>query len=108
MHINLTFQAFRKPETSLIAVETQDETEEVDTTTEIIIHHSNDREPLPLALHHTPLSVTLGIIKALPPPGSAQAVAASVAGYAAGGSGSDNSGSSAEKSKVIFESLDLG
>ena len=26
-------------------------------------HHSDDREPLPLALHHTPLAVTLGLFK---------------------------------------------
>lgn len=31
--------------------------------TSIIIHSSDEREPLPLALHHTPLSVTIGIFK---------------------------------------------
>jgi exosome complex RNA-binding protein Rrp42 (RNase PH superfamily) len=28
----------------------------------ILVHSSHDREPLPLALHHTPLSVTIGIL----------------------------------------------
>lgn len=31
--------------------------------TSIIIHNSDEREPLPLALHHTPLSITIGIFK---------------------------------------------
>ena len=29
----------------------------------ILVHHSNNREPLPLALHHTPITVTLGVVK---------------------------------------------
>ncbi|KAJ1431957.1 ribosomal protein S5 domain 2-type protein [Ochromonadaceae sp. CCMP2298] len=28
----------------------------------IVVHSSHDREPLPLALHHTPLSITMGIL----------------------------------------------
>jgi exosome complex RNA-binding protein Rrp42 (RNase PH superfamily) len=33
---------------------------------ELIVHHSNEREPLPLALHHTPVSITLGLLKQVP------------------------------------------
>lgn len=55
-------RAFRKPETSVV-------NEDGDSSAggcRIIIHHSDDREPLPLALHHTPLSVSLGIFKVGP------------------------------------------
>jgi len=31
--------------------------------TSLTIHSSDEREPLPLALHHTPLSITLGVFK---------------------------------------------
>jgi exosome complex component RRP45 len=41
----------------------------------ILVHHSNSREPLPLSLHHTPITVTLGILK-----GSAAAPAPATTG----------------------------
>lgn len=70
-------RAFRKPDVSIIPTINLLHTEEnlklsIDknssskkqiSNNNILIHHSNDREPLPLALHHTPLAVTFGIIK---------------------------------------------
>lgn len=29
----------------------------------ILVHHSDSREPLPLSLHHSPITVTLGILR---------------------------------------------
>eukprot|EP01034_Spumella_vulgaris_P024326 gene24326-30649_t len=55
-------RAFRKPETSVVSSEPSGiEGESIESG--IIVHHSDDREPLPLALHHTPLSVSLGVFK---------------------------------------------
>lgn len=55
-------RAFRKPETSVVSAEPSGiEGESIESG--IIVHHSDDREPLPLALHHTPLSVSLGVFK---------------------------------------------
>jgi exosome complex component RRP45 len=55
-------RAFRKPETSVVSAEPSEiEGESIESG--IIVHHSDDREPLPLALHHTPLSVSLGVFK---------------------------------------------
>ena len=34
--------------------------------TQVKLHSSDEREPLPLALHHTPLSVTLGVLSGVP------------------------------------------
>jgi hypothetical protein len=31
------------------------------SSTQVKLHSSDEREPLPLALHHTPLSVTFGV-----------------------------------------------
>eukprot|EP01038_Epipyxis_sp_PR26KG_P006798 gene6798-9312_t len=56
-------RAFRKPEVSVISV-TGDDVRQINKNIgEIIIHHSNDREPLPLALQHSPLCVTVGVIQ---------------------------------------------
>jgi exosome complex RNA-binding protein Rrp42 (RNase PH superfamily) len=52
----------------------------------ILVHHSNSREPLPLSLHHTPITVTLGILKgyaAPPAPASASTAAVPVSESAA-------------------------
>lgn len=66
-------RSFRKPETSVVTA--VDPSDGVDASisrgpsfafvpsSTIVAHHSHDREPLPLALHHTPLSVTLGVFK---------------------------------------------
>jgi hypothetical protein len=78
-------RGFRKPDISVIQTELVDEIErEVESTTtntnrggrnkgdrggggkvktqsSIVIHHSDDREPLPLALFHTPLSISMAI-----------------------------------------------
>ncbi len=63
-------RAFRKPETSVVSnvVEAGESMGDAlgsssSSGNGIIIHHSDEREPLPLALHHTPLSVTLGVFK---------------------------------------------
>lgn len=49
-------RGFRKPE---ISVKFGDV---ADSKSEVIIHSPDDREPLPLALHHTPLLVTFGVM----------------------------------------------
>lgn len=59
-------RAFRKPETSVVSGDAAAEAggEDIEgAQSGIIIHHSDEREPMPLALHHTPLSVTLGVFK---------------------------------------------
>jgi exosome complex component RRP45 len=48
-------QAFRKPEVSVVFGD--------DILNDIIVHSSDEREPLPLALHHIPLCITLGLFK---------------------------------------------
>lgn len=56
-------RAFRKPEVNVV------ETEVIGKNTlnsKIKIFSSEDREPLPLSLQHTPLSVTLGLFKRTP------------------------------------------
>jgi len=54
-------RAFRKPEVSVVGKGSS-------TAGQLVIHSSDEREPLPLALHHTPLAVTIGIFKAVPQP----------------------------------------
>lgn len=71
-------KAFRKPDVSIIPTAYLDEevgaapkgfnitpsaTSAAKANVNILVHHSNNREPLPLALHHTPITVTLGIFK---------------------------------------------
>lgn len=61
-------KAFRKPETSVFTNEAilemqRGEGDTVGLESGVIVHHSDEREPLPLALHHVPLSVTLGVFK---------------------------------------------
>lgn len=51
-------KAFRRPDISIISVPVGD-----GLTSKIIMHHSDDREPLPLALQHTPLALTLGVFR---------------------------------------------
>eukprot|EP01031_Cornospumella_fuschlensis_P031560 gene31560-38145_t len=51
-------KAFRRPDISVVHVPVGAE-----LTSKLVIHHSDDREPLPLALQHTPLCATLGIFK---------------------------------------------
>lgn len=53
-------RAFRKPEISVLQTEITDSGSSQST---IQIHHSDDRDPLPLSLFHTPLSITLGVFK---------------------------------------------
>jgi exosome complex component RRP45 len=52
-------RAFRKPEISIAGKSSS-------SSGQIVIHSSDEREPLPLALHHTPLTVTIGIFKGIP------------------------------------------
>ena len=75
-------KAFRKPDVSVIPVALIDDENvtqtargfNLDTVTgtakanvSVLVHHSNNREPLPLALHHTPITVSLGILKGFVP-----------------------------------------
>lgn len=53
-------KAFRKPEISVLQTEIVDGAK---TQSTIQIHHSDDREPMPLSLFHTPLSLTIGVFK---------------------------------------------
>ncbi len=52
-------KAFRKPDISVLITSVTSK----DSVSKLVVHHSDEREPLPLALQHTPLSVTLGILK---------------------------------------------
>ena len=54
-------RAFRKCEVTLNSQGFNSKTNLPITT--LTIHSSDEREPLPLALHHTPLSITLGVFK---------------------------------------------
>jgi exosome complex component RRP45 len=53
-------RAFRRPDISVVSVPVGTG---LQLSSKIVLHHSDDREPLPLALQHTPLSLTLGIFK---------------------------------------------
>lgn len=50
-------RGFRKPEVTISSISSSG------VVDSLIIHSAFEREPLPLALYHTPLSVTLGICK---------------------------------------------
>ena len=49
-------RAFRKPEISIVGKSSS-------ASGQVVIHSSDEREPLPLALHHTPLAISIGIFK---------------------------------------------
>lgn len=51
-------RAFRKPEISIVGKSSS-------LSGQVIIHSADEREPLPLALHHTPLAVSVGIFKGI-------------------------------------------
>jgi exosome complex component RRP45 len=53
-------KGFRKPEISIITTELVSQNQ---SKTKLHIHHSDERDPLPLALHHTPLSLSVGIAR---------------------------------------------
>ncbi len=54
-------KGFRKPEISFSSTDltTNNKAEKH----KLVIHHSDERDPLPLALHHTPLTLTIGVLK---------------------------------------------
>lgn len=70
-------KAFRKPDVSVVPTAYDEPSEGVVSkgfnlpptagtarpNVNILVHHSDKREPLPLSLHHTPITVTLGILK---------------------------------------------
>jgi len=56
-------RAFRKPE---VALSVGDGDILSNSIKEMKIYNADEREPLPLALHHTPLCVTLAIFKGIP------------------------------------------
>lgn len=56
-------RAFRKPEVSLSVLSSESTSHAI---TEMKMFTADEREPLPLALHHTPLCVTLAIFKNIP------------------------------------------
>jgi tRNA(Ile2) C34 agmatinyltransferase TiaS len=66
-------RAFRKPEVSVFRQDLLDlqnsstvssvhEAGTGSTFTVVKLHNTDEREPLPLALHHTPLSITYGVL----------------------------------------------
>ena len=60
-------RAFRKPEASIILEEKESSVlpeEQVFTTRSVKLYTEDEREPLPLALHHTPLTVSIGLFQA--------------------------------------------
>lgn len=57
-------KAFRKPEISIV----NNEFQKGQSSSRLVVHHSDEREPLPLSLQHTPLSITLGIFKKINSP----------------------------------------
>lgn len=55
-------RAFRKPEVSITLNEDiQSNTQQSFTTRNLKLYTGDEREPLPLALHHTPLTVSIGL-----------------------------------------------
>lgn len=90
-------KAFRKPDVSIIPVAYLDDDATTASTkgfnitpsatsaskanVNILVHHSNNREPLPLALHHTPITVTLGIFKGQSQSTSGDSVAKEEVGF---------------------------
>lgn len=52
-------KGFRKPEVSVVSTEFDDNNK---SKSKLYIHHSDEREPLPLALQHVPLQISLGIL----------------------------------------------
>ena len=52
-------KGFRKPEISVTTTEIMQK----ESRSKLIVHHSDERDSLPLALHHTPLTLSLGIFK---------------------------------------------
>jgi exosome complex RNA-binding protein Rrp42 (RNase PH superfamily) len=68
-------RAFRKPEVSIsLNEDVQSDTQQSYTTRSLKIYTADEREPLPLALHHTPLSVSIGLFctRDTPPESSAK------------------------------------
>jgi exosome complex component RRP45 len=58
-------RAFRKPEVSVFRQDLLDSSSSAAvgaTFTVVKLHNTDEREPLPLALHHTPLSITYGVL----------------------------------------------
>ncbi len=65
-------RAFRKPEVTVTSVVDLGAATGVPAATsarlQVQIHRPEDREPLPLAFHHTPLTVTFGVLVDTTPP----------------------------------------
>eukprot|EP01036_Dinobryon_divergens_P026026 gene26026-34628_t len=65
-------KGYRKPETSAISSNPSSSTTSSiskgrnSSATKIVVHSSNEREPLPLAFQHTPLTVSIGLFKYAP------------------------------------------
>lgn len=54
-------RAFRKPDVSIESIGVEEFSGK--NKTKLHIYNASEREPLPLALHHTPLSATIGLFK---------------------------------------------
>lgn len=55
-------RAFRKPEVSIsLNEDIQSNTQQSFTTRNLKLYTGDEREPLPLALHHTPLTISIGL-----------------------------------------------
>ena len=59
-------RAFRKPEVSVILAGLGGNGEQQQAN-QIVVHSTDDREPLPLALHHSPLAVSFAIFSDIGP-----------------------------------------
>jgi exosome complex component RRP45 len=86
-------RAFRKPEVS--AVSSADLGSNI---RELIIHSADEREPLPLALHHTPLCVTFGVFRSIK---AVETTSAATASTATGTSMEDGSGLGSSSSNQV-------
>lgn len=66
-------RAFRKPEVSIsLNEDVQSNTQQSFITKSLKLFTGDEREPLPLALHHTPLTVSLGLFCASATPSKTQ------------------------------------
>jgi exosome complex component RRP45 len=88
-------RAFRKPEVSVSVNEDIDAiTQQSYTTRNLKLYSGDEREPLPLALHHTPLTVSIGLFRDT----------SSSSSTSSGGGGGHASGGGASLEGLIFVS----
>ena len=89
---SVAIRAFRKPDVSVVNAEGED----YSANSKLVFHKSDEREPLPLALHHTPLAVSFAIFA--DQPGAEK----EVEGDAGDGNGDGSSSSSSSSLKRVL------